>query len=41
MGFWDALASAGPYANNAHFAPDMEITTPTSFTVGLGSKCII
>ena len=22
MGFWDAVASAGPYANNLHLAPD-------------------
>jgi len=21
-GFWDAVASAGPYANNLHLAPD-------------------
>jgi len=21
-GFWDAVASAGPYANDLHFAPD-------------------
>ena len=27
MGFWDAVAAAGPYANNMHLAPD--ITTPT------------
>ena len=26
MGFWDIVASAGPYANNLHLAPD--ITTP-------------
>ena len=26
-GFWDAVASAGPYANNLHLATD--ITTPT------------
>jgi len=28
MGFWDAVASAGPYANNLHLTPD-SITTPT------------
>jgi len=28
MGFWDAVASVGPYANNLHLAPD-RITTPT------------
>jgi len=22
VGFWDAVASAGPYANNLHLAPD-------------------
>ena len=22
MGFWDAVASAGPYANNLYLAPD-------------------
>jgi len=22
MGFWDAVRSAGPYANNLHLAPD-------------------
>jgi len=27
MGFWDALASVGPYANNLHLSPDM-ISTP-------------
>ena len=26
MGFWDVVASAGPYANNLHLA---QITTPT------------
>jgi len=24
MGFWDAVASAGPYANNVHLAPDRQ-----------------
>jgi len=24
MGFWDAVASAGPYANNLHPAPDRQ-----------------
>jgi len=28
MGFWDAVASAGPYANNLHLGP-RQITTPT------------
>ena len=28
IGFWDAVASVGPYANNLHLAPD-RITTPT------------
>ena len=28
MGFWDAVASAGPYANNLHLAAD-KITTLT------------
>jgi len=23
-GFWDTVASAGPYANNLHLAPDSE-----------------
>ena len=27
MGFWDAVASAGPYANSLHLTPD-RITTP-------------
>ena len=22
VGFWDAVASVGPYANNLHLAPD-------------------
>jgi len=30
MGFWDAVASAGPYANNLHLAPDH---TNSIFTV--------
>ena len=25
MGFWDAVASAGPYANNLHLAPDRKL----------------
>jgi len=29
VGFWDAVASAGPYTNNLHLAPDCFITTPT------------
>ena len=24
MEFWDAVASAGPYANNMHLAPDRQ-----------------
>jgi len=24
MGFWDEMASAGPYANNLHLAPDRQ-----------------
>jgi len=24
MGFWDAVASAGPYANNLHLTPDRQ-----------------
>jgi len=28
MGFWDAVASAGPYANSLHLAPDKITTTP-------------
>jgi len=24
MGFWDAVVSAGPYANNLHLAPDRQ-----------------
>jgi len=24
MGFWDAVASAGPYANNLHLTPDKQ-----------------
>jgi len=28
MGFWDAVASAGPYANNLHLAPDKYTPTP-------------
>jgi len=27
MRFWDAVASAGPYANNLHLAPDSHINT--------------
>ena len=27
MGFWDAVASTGPYANNLHLAPDRQHTT--------------
>jgi len=34
MGFWDALASVGPYANNLHLSPDM-ISTPAHHPVNL------
>ena len=27
MGNWDAVASAGPYANNLHLAPDKHTNT--------------
>ena len=27
MGFWDAVASAGPYANNLNLAPDNHTNT--------------
>ena len=27
MGFWDAVATAGPYANSPHFAPDNHTNT--------------
>ena len=30
MGFWDAVASVGPYANNLHLAPDRDNHTNTS-----------
>ena len=31
-GFWDAVASAGPYANNLHVTPDSDrLTTPTTY----------
>jgi len=29
MGFWDAVASAGPHANNLHLAPDNHTNTPS------------
>jgi len=29
MGFWDTVASAGPYANNLHLTPDS--TTSLNF----------
>jgi len=28
IGFWDAVSSAKPYANNLHLAPDKTIPTP-------------
>jgi len=30
-GFWDAVASAGPYANNLHLAPDRQTHLITQF----------
>ena len=30
MGFWDAVASAGPNANNLHLAPDSNHTNTSS-----------
>jgi len=30
MGFWDAVESAGPYANNLHLAPDRYHTNTSS-----------
>ena len=30
-GFWDAVASAGPYANNLHLAADNHTSTPPQF----------
>jgi len=30
MGFWDAVASAGPYANNLHLAPNMLLDNHTN-----------
>jgi len=32
MGVWNAMASAGPYANNLHLAPDRKNTTLSFFT---------
>jgi len=29
VGFWDAVASARPYANNMHPAPDNHTNTPS------------
>jgi len=36
MGFGDAAASAGPYANNLHLAPDHTNTSSLSF---LQARC--
>ena len=33
-GFWGAVASAGPYANNLHLAPDNHTSTPPQFFTG-------
>ena len=30
MEFWDAVTSAGPYANNLHIAPDSNHTNTSS-----------
>jgi len=30
MGFWDAVASAGPHANNLHLSPESRLATNTS-----------
>jgi len=34
MGFGDAVASAGQYANNLHLAPEKNIHTNTSSLIG-------
>jgi len=34
MGFWDAVASAGPYANNLHLAQTANHTNISSFQAG-------
>jgi len=44
MGFWDAVASAGPYANNLHLALDRQphqhlITHSIFFQAGCSSWC--
>jgi len=31
MGFWKAVASAGPYANNLHLTPDHTNTSSLNF----------
>ena len=38
MGFGDAVASAGPYANNLHLAPD-KTATPTNHYSILQARC--
>jgi len=44
MGFWDAVASAGPYANNLHLPCSRQITTPTSHQLNsaenYGRRCL-
>jgi len=32
LGSWDAVTSAGPYANNLHFAPDTPAPHHSIFT---------
>ena len=39
MGFWNAVASAGPYANNPHLAPDTDNHTNTSSLNFLHAGC--
>ena len=34
MGFWDAMASAGPCASNLHLAPDTTLTPHHSIFTG-------
>jgi len=35
-GFWDAVASAGPYANNLHYAPETDNHINTSSLIFTG-----
>jgi len=40
LGFLDAVASAGPYANNPHLAPDNHVNTSSQFLqAGCSSQC--